>query len=154
VLAANPKLHGILFDRPAVVARAPAVLGQHGVTDRCTVKAGDFFEGLPSGANALVLKNVLHDWDDKRALDILIRCREAMNGNGRLLVIDRLMPTRAEAGTPVDPFLMDLDMLVGAGGCERTEAEFRTLLSKAGLALTAVTPTGALGLAIVEGQLA
>jgi hypothetical protein len=154
VLAANPQLHGILLDRPAVVAQAHAVLEQHGVADRCTVQAGDFFEAVPRGADALMLKNVLHDWNDLKAIDILIRCREAMSRNARLLVIDRLMPPRAEAGAQIDPFLIDLDMLVGAGGCERTEAEFGTLLSRAGLALTTITPTRALGLAIIEGRLA
>jgi hypothetical protein len=153
VLATNPSLRGILLDRPAVLAKAPAVLEQHGVVDRCAVRAGDFFEGVPSGADGLMLKNVVHDWDDNKTISLLARCREAMAKGGKLLVIDRLMPARAEAGMSVDPFLLDLEMLVGAGGCERTEAEFRVLLSKAGLALTTITPTEALGFAIIEARL-
>lgn len=152
ILVAHPHLRGVLFDRPSVVASARPVLEQHAVADRCACSAGDFFTEVPRGADAIMLKYIVHDWDDARAVSLLTGCRAAMPKGGRLLLIEHLMPQRAERGIPVDPFLLDLEMLVGAGGCERTESEFRALLSAAGLALVSVTPTNMSALSIIEAR--
>jgi hypothetical protein len=154
ILAAHPCLRGILYDRPPMVATAQPVLEQHAVADRCVCLPGDFFNQVPRGADAIMLKHIVHDWDDGRAVSLLTCCRRAMPDEGSLLVIEHPMPERVESGTAVDPFLLDLEMLVGAGGCERTENEFRALLSSAGLALVSVTPTAASALAIIEARLA
>ena len=124
--AAGPR--GRLFDRPAAVEAARAFLGE-----RASCVVGDFFEAVPAGADAYLLSRVLHDWDDDDALRILRVCREAMSAEARLLVVDAILPERA-----VDqPFAirMDLHMLLMLGARERTEAEFRDLLARAGFEL-------------------
>ncbi len=142
ILAANPKAQGVLFDLPNVLAAAPPLLEASGVAGRCELVAGDFFAGVPAGADAYLLKHVLHDWDDARATAILANCRRAMAPAARLLIVERVMPERAEAGRAVEAYLLDLEMLViTPGGRERTEAEFGALLSAAGLAITRIVPT-------------
>lgn len=140
VLAATPTLRGILFDLPHVVAGAGPVLERHGVADRCACTQGDFFQAVPSSADAILLKQVVHDWDDDRAVALLKQCRQALPADGTLLILERVMPEHAAPGL-VEPFLLDLEMLVGPGGRERTEPEFRTLLAAAGLTITSITPT-------------
>lgn len=141
VLAATPALHGILFDLPHVITSAEPVLQRHGVVDRCVCSPGDFFDSVPAGADAIMLKQVIHDWDDPQAVAVLTRCREAMPQQGSLLILDRLMPERAERGMAAESFLLDLEMLIGPGGRERTESEFSAILSQAGLTLASVHPT-------------
>jgi hypothetical protein len=153
ILAAHPQLQGILVDRSQVVAAARPVLEQHGVSDRCVCIPGDFFNAVPPGADVIMLKNVVHDWDDARALRLLACCREGMPEDGTLLIIERVLPERAEGGMPVDPFLADLEMMVGAGGRERTEDEYRALLSVTGLTLVSVTPA-AYAFSLIEARLA
>lgn len=140
VLAATPLLAGMLFDLPHVVAGAGPVLERHGVADRCVCTPGDFFATVPGGANAILLKQVVHDWDDDRAAVLLEQCRLALPAGGVILILERVMPERAEPGL-MEPFLLDLEMLVGPGGRERTEAEYHTLLGAAGLRITGITPT-------------
>jgi hypothetical protein len=140
VLAATPSLRGMLFDLPHVVAGAGPVLERHGVADRCMCTQGDFFEAVPSGADAILLKQVVHDWEDDRAIALLEQCRQALPAEGSLLILERVMPEHAAPGL-MEPFLLDLEMLVGPGGRERTQAEFRTLLAAAGLTITRITPT-------------
>ena len=141
ILAATPSLRGTLVDLPDVIAGAPAVLDRHGVADRCTLAPADFFVGIPAGADAILLKQVVHDWDDGDAVTLLTRCQQAMPADGVLLIVERVMPEKAEPGAAMYSFLLDLEMLVGPGGRERTEAEFRALLAASGLTLTGVTPT-------------
>jgi hypothetical protein len=83
VLAAHPAMHGVLFDQPAVVVRAPTVLQGAGVADRCEIVGGDFFVGVPADGDAYVLSQIIHDWEDARALQILSECRRAMRACGR-----------------------------------------------------------------------
>jgi hypothetical protein len=92
ILAAHPDVQGILFDQPHVIATAPPVLEAAGVADRCMVVGGDFFESVPAGADAYVLKYIIHDWDDERAMAILARCRAAMAPGTALLVIEQVLP--------------------------------------------------------------
>ena len=143
VLSATPALRGLLFDLPHVVAGAPPVLQHYGVADRCACLPGNFFEAVPKGADTIMLKQVVHDWDNARARELLICCREALPRDGVLLIIDRVMPERIEPGLNVEPFLLDLEMLVGPGGRERTYAEFADLLSVSGFQLAKVHQTTA-----------
>jgi hypothetical protein len=140
ILGAHPAARGILFDRPATVAGAGALLQGAGVGDRCAVVGGSFFEAVPAGGDLYVLKSVLHDWDDDRAAAILRTCRRAMGPAGRLLLIERVLPP---GNAPSPGRWMDLNMLVAAGGRERTEAEYRSLLAGAGFEATRVVPTTA-----------
>jgi hypothetical protein len=142
-LQAHPTLRGILFDLPHVVAGAAPVLASAGVAERCTVIGGSFFEAVPTGGDAYLLKYILHDWDDARAGTILRRCRDAMTSDAVLLLIEHVLPERLEAGVLAQRMTrLDLEMLVlTPGGRERTEAEFGALLEQAGFALLAVRPT-------------
>jgi len=133
----HPGLTGTVFDLPAGLASAAATLAEAGVADRCRLVPGDFFENLPGGADAYVLKQVLHDWDDERAAAILRNVRAAMPDGARVLVVDRMLPERVGPGD-VPTLLVDVLMLVVTGGRERTEAEFGDLLARAGLKLDRV----------------
>jgi hypothetical protein len=148
LLVAHPHMRGVVLDQPHVVAHAPAVLEEAGVADRAEVVAGSFFDAVPEGADAYVLKAILHDWDDAEALRILRRCRAAIPPHGVLLVVER------DLGAPnedPDAKLSDLNMMVGPGGRERTRDEFATLLADGGFALRAATPTP-IGLTVFEAQ--
>jgi hypothetical protein len=132
ILRGNPHLQGTLLELPDVAAGAGAVLAEAGVTDRCEVVAGDFFDGVPAGADCYILANVLHDWDDARAAEILAGCRRAVTGHGRVLIVERLIPDDPAQAVPV--LLSDINMLVlSPGGRERTNAEYAALLRAAGL---------------------
>ena len=139
VLAANPNLRGILFDQPHVVAGAKDLLERAGVADRCEVVGGSFFEAVPEGAYAYLLKSVIHDWDDAASIEILKKCRAATKNSGRLLLVERVV----RPGNEPDPAkFSDLNMLVELGGRERTAEEFGRLYSEAGFRLTEAIPTG------------
>ena len=149
ILKTNPILKGILFDRPAVVEGARALMQQEGVSDRCQSVDGDFFTAVPTGGDAYVLKYVIHDWDDERARKILSNCREAMRPDGRVLVVDVVLPT---GNTPFVGKLKDMVMLsVSPGGRERTKAEFQDLFSKAGFKLNRIIATNSI-VSIIEGM--
>lgn len=151
VLAAHPTLDGVLFDLPDVVARAPEVLRQKGVAQRCRIEEGSFFDRVPRG-DLYLMKQVLHDWDDNRAIAILACCRRHMPASARLLVIERNMPVRAEAGLARERFMTDLEMLVMTpGGRERTEADFRALFAAAGFRHARTVPSVSI-LSIFEAQ--
>jgi O-methyltransferase domain len=139
ILSVNPHLRGVLFDRPTVVAGAEEELSGAGVLDRCTVVSGDFFESVPEGGDAYLLSNVIHNWDDDHAVDILRTCRAAMADTACLLLAETVLP---EGVAPSPVKFLDLAMLVmTAGGRERTEAEFRALLDRAGFRLTRIVPS-------------
>ena len=142
VLAAFPTLHGIVFDLPSGLGGARPCLEAAGVAHRCEVAEGDFFHAVPAGADAYMLKNVIHDWDDERSVAILSNCRAAMPDHARLLLIHRLMPSRIEAVPAHQQMaMMDMNMLVMPGGRERTEAEFKALLADFGLPLERHRPS-------------
>jgi len=84
----------VVFDVADAVAGAHDTLAGAEVADRCRVEAGDFFESVPAGADGYVLKQILHDWDDEPAAVILRRCREAMEPDGRVLIVERMLPER------------------------------------------------------------
>jgi len=148
ILKANRKLKGVLFDLPSVIARAKQDrhVTAKGITARCTLESGDFFEAVPKGGDAYMMKRTLHDWDDERCAKILANCRAAMNGKGRALVVDSVI---LPGNGPDRRKLIDMQMLI-MGGRERTKREFATVFKKAGLKLTRVVPTKC-PLSIVEG---
>ncbi len=139
ILAANPRLQGVLFDVPAVVAGADKEISGAKVVDRCKVVSGDFFDSVPGGGDAYLLSNIIHDWDDHQAVRILSRCRAAMTDTSCMLLAEFVLP---DGRQPSISKLVDLEMLViTSGGRERTEAEHRTLLGRAGLRLTRIVPS-------------
>jgi O-methyltransferase/methyltransferase family protein len=141
ILSAHPGVEGILFDRPGVVERAAPRLRETGLGDRCQAIAGSFFEEVPGGADAYVMKWILHDWEDRDAQRILAACRRAMATGADLIVVERVAPERVRPGD-LELVLADLHMMVMNGGLERTESEFRELLAGAGFRLAAITDTG------------
>ena len=152
LLTAHRNARGVLFDLPNVVTGALAVLAASGVEARCDVVGGSFFDGLPSGADAYILRAILHDWDDDRAIAILANCRKAMTGDAILLIVERVLPEKAVRGSAADSYLLDLEMLVNTpGGRERTEEEFRTILTTAGFAAMRVVSTTT-ATSIIEGR--
>lgn len=133
-----PSVRATVFDLPHVVEEAKAKLAAHPHRDRISTAAGSFFEEVPK-ADAYIMKNIVHDWDDASCTKLLSRCRAAMEPGGRVLIVEAVV-----SDAPASTFakLLDLEMLaVTSGGRERTEAEYAALLRSAGLALTRVVPT-------------
>jgi hypothetical protein len=150
ILNRHEGLHGVLFDTAEGIAQAGDVLDAAGVSSRCAIRTGDFFDSVPGEAEVLVLKSVLHDWDDQRATTILRNCREVLPEHGRLLVVEPILPDVVpDAASPV-VYLSDLNMLVNLGGRERTRAEFDALLDGSGFAVADVTPLPPSGFALIE----
>jgi ubiquinone/menaquinone biosynthesis C-methylase UbiE len=143
ILQAHPSMHGAIFDLPRCAEGARAHLADVGVGERAEFTAGNFFESVPGGADAIIMKSILHDWTDERCTVILTNCRRALPRDGRLLVVERLMPEELEV-TPEhrSVTLSDLNMLRGPGGCERTEGEYRALLEASGFRMTRALPAG------------
>ena len=131
-------LAGVVFDQAHVVADAPERLRAAGVDDRCRVVSGSFFEAVPGGPDAYVLKYIIHDWEEVDAVAILRTCRNAIVETGTLVLVERVI---AGPNTGADTAFSDLNMLVGPGGRERTAEEYAALLATAGFRLTAVVPT-------------
>jgi orsellinic acid C2-O-methyltransferase len=152
ILQANPKLRGVVFDLPHVAERAKENVMAAGMSDRCELVAGSFFERVVPGADAYLLKHVIHDWNDKQAAAILKNCREAMPEHGKLLIVEGVYPARidqslAGRGAAAN----DVNMLVSTGGRQRSEDEFRELFAAAGMRLTRVVPTSA-RVCVIEGE--
>lgn len=145
VLRKAPDLRGVLFDEEHVLAQHR--LGEARAADRSDTRSGDFFREVPSGADAYVLKRILHDWDDETSTRILSRCREVLAPDGRVLVIDAVIPPGNE---PHPGKTLDMLLMTSLPGKERTAAEFERVFGDAGLSVTRVIPTGT-PLSIVEG---
>ena len=138
ILSACPRMRGVLFDLPHVIAEAGPLLDAAGVRDRCETSTGDFFRSVPEGGDAYVMKWIIHDWDDEKSTAILKNIRRAMDEKGKLLLIEMVVP---EGNQPDLSKFLDLDMMVMTGGRERTEAEFNSLLAASGFKLTRVVRT-------------
>ncbi|MGP0051396.1 MAG: methyltransferase [Solirubrobacteraceae bacterium] len=144
LLDANPGMRGTLFELPHTAEQARGLLAQRGLADRCEVVAGDVFaDPLPVGADAYLLKHVIHDFDDARAVEILRACRRAMAPSSRTLIIETVHPDRVQP----DPLHVrmsgsDLNMLVQLGGRERTQGDFRRLIEAAGMTLQGARRVG------------
>lgn len=151
LLKVNPQLRGVVFDRPHAAERARAQIAGSALADRCEATGGDFFKDVPPGADAYILKHVIHDWDDERAAAILRTCRRAMPDSGRVLIVEGVYPLRidqslASRGAAAN----DVNMLVNTGGRQRSEAEFRALYATADFELTRIVPT-AMRVGVIEG---
>jgi orsellinic acid C2-O-methyltransferase len=152
ILAANPRLQGVVFDLPHVADRARTRLATTGIGDRYTVAGGDFFREVPGGGDAYLLKHVIHDWDDAQARAILATCRKAMRPDAKLLIIEGVYPPRIDQSElSRGAAANDVNMLVCTGGRQRSADEFRALCAGAGFALSRIVPTPA-RVSIIEGR--
>ena len=151
VLARFPKVRTTLFDLPQVVERAKPVLDAGPFKGRIEAVGGDFLAGVPAGADAYVMKSIIHDWSDAHCVTLLANCRKAMRAGGRVLIVEGIVSSLPQS---IPTKLLDLEMLVMThGGRERTEGEFAALLQKAELKLTKVVPTES-GMAVIEAHAA
>jgi hypothetical protein len=143
MLGANPEARGTLFDRRPAIEDARVRMDEAGLAHRCDFVTGDFFSSVPQGADSYVLKSVIHDWDDAKAGLILRNCRAAMGARATLLLVERIVPPRIDASPSHRAIARaDLNMLVGPGGRERTESDYRDLLTAAGLRIERVVAAG------------
>jgi hypothetical protein len=147
ILRRHPELRGVLFDSPQVVDGARDLITGSDVADRCEVLGGDFFASVPAGADAHILKWIIHDWNDDQSVAILKNSHRALAENGKLILVEAVVPAGPE---PHFSKFIDLNMLVMTGGRERTEAEFRDLYEQAGFRLTRVVPTES-PFSVIEG---
>lgn len=139
-LEKHRELRGILFDMPSVIERSRPNIERAGLAGRCQCIAGSFFESVPPGADAYMLRHIIHDWDDHESITILRNCRTAIGTNpaGRVLIVETVIPPGNE---PMFGKLLDLNMLVIPGGLERTETEYRELFAASGWRLNRIVPT-------------
>lgn len=137
-LQSYPHLRGILFDQPAAVADAPALLSSVGVADRCEIRTGSAFESVPPGGDVYVMSRVLHDWPDEKAVVLLANCRKAMAVGDVLLLVEGVLPL---ADVSSSRLWLDLVMMVMTGRSERTEVEWRDPLEQGGFSLISVLPS-------------
>jgi hypothetical protein len=149
VLKQYPQMRGILYDLPGVIGRAKANLQAAGLDARCQAIGGSFFESMPTGADAYLMRHIIHDWDDEKALTILRNIHRAMRPGGKLLLVEGVVPPGNE---PSFTKLLDLTMLVIPGGKERTELEYRQLFEAGGFRLSRIVPTRA-EVSVIEGEL-
>jgi hypothetical protein len=150
ILAAAPASRGVLYDLPPVVANAPSLLRGQGVADRVVIAEGSFFDSVPGDGDAYVLKNIIHDWPDQKAVQILRNVRAAAGPRATVLLVEFVIPkhNRDFPGKWVD-----LEMMLNLGARERTAAEYRDLLSQAGFRMTRVVQTAS-PLSVVEAKTA
>lgn len=134
-LNTNSHMHGVLYELPDVIAK---VKTSSQLPDRCTLVSGDFFQSIPKGGDAYLLKSILHDWSDQDALRILQKCHEAMGNSSKLLIVEPIM---SSSNARDHAKIMDVYMMVITGGRERTALDFNQLLQQAGFALESITPT-------------
>jgi hypothetical protein len=147
VLGKHKRMRGVLFDLPHVTAGATATFTRTGIISRVRIESGDFFKELPLGADVIMMKHIVHDWDDDSATRILQTCHRALGERGKVLIVDPVVPPR---NMPHYGKLLDLEMLVlTPRGRERTKAEFAKLLRGAGFRLSRVISTES-PLSIVE----
>ena len=147
ILTRNPNMRGILFDSAAVVEGAKPKIAESAIADRCEVIAGDFFQSVPSRGDAIIMKWIIHDWNDEQSVSIMKNCYRALPDNGKLILVEAVVPPGNEMHFAK---FIDLNMLVMTGGRERTEEEFRRLYESAGFRLTKVVPTES-PFSVIEG---
>ena len=152
ILRAYPEMKGILFDIESVVEGAKCRVCDLKMEHRCETIAGDFFQGLPAGADAYYFQHIIHDWPDDKALVILRNCARALQGRngGKLLVVDSILPERPQPGFTA---LLDIEMLLMPGGRERTEKELRELFAQAGFEIKRIVPLPPGENFLIEAQL-
>ena len=148
VLQRYPKLRGLLFELGHVAARARESLKAYDLEGRYSVIEGNFFDSVPGGADTYLFRHIIHDWTDEQSVQILNNCRKVIPNNGRLLIVEAVVPTGNASSLAKD---FDMVMMVFPGGIERTEEEYRFLLEQAGFRLSSITPTTSL-VSVVEGR--
>ena len=146
-LRANPTMRGIVAELPETARRVGAIVEDSELADRMTAVECDFFEEVPAGSDAYLLSHVLHDWSDERCVRILRNCRKAMGTDGRLLIVEAVIPTGNAFSVSK---LLDLEVLLMGGGRERSEEEFRWLLEESGFRLSRILPSDG-DVSIIEG---
>ena len=147
ILIANPLMKGVVTDIPSVIQTAGKMIQARGIADRCQAVECDFFKKIPSGSDAYLMSNILHDWSDEQCKIILKNCHKAMKSESKLLVVEMVVPL---GNQPSIAKLLDLEMLVTTGGCERTEKEFKTLLESSGFKLSRTIATKE-SICVIEG---
>ena len=148
VLERYPQVHGMLFDLPNVIEGAQAAIRKSAAAERCETATGDFFQMVPTGADAYMMKHIIHDWDEEQSATILRNCHRAMASTGRLLVVEMVIPAGNE---PFAGKWLDLQMMAIPGGRERTADEFRSLFATAGFEITRIVGTAA-AVSVIEGR--
>lgn len=147
ILTVNPMMKGIVADTFSVIQETNKMIQARCMEDRCQTVECDFFEDIPSGSDAYLMSNILHDWSDEQCRIILTNCGHAMKKESRLLVIEMIIPPGNE---PSVSKLLDLEMFVMTGGRERTDVEFKDLFESSGLKLSRIIPTKE-NICIIEG---
>lgn len=141
ILQARPAACGVLFDRPHAIEQGRQYLERAALAHRCECIAGDFFEAVPGGGDAYVLKSIIHNWNDAQSTIILGHCRRVMPAGAKLLLVELIMPERLGASAADQECVRsDLQMLLATDAQERTEAEYRALLAAAGFQVTTIVP--------------
>ncbi len=142
ILREHPEMRGMVYDMEPVVAGARTAPCSQDVLDRCEFIAGDFFQSVPAGADAIIMKHIIHDWDAEKAVQILKNCRAALSGKpgAKVLLVESVL---MRDNQPNLGKFIDLEMFMFVGGRERTEEQFRDLLAASGLRLNRVIPTEA-----------
>lgn len=148
ILKKYPLMRGILFDLPQVIERARPNFVAAGLGDRCQLVAGNFFESVPKGADACLMRHIIHDWDDAKSIQILKNCHAALPQDGKLLLVESVIPAGNE---PCFAKFLDLAMMLIPGGKERTEIEYRQLYEASGFSLELVVATAS-EINVVEGR--
>ena len=143
----TPGAKGVVFDAPQVAAGATKAIEAAGMQDRCRAEGGNFFESVTAGGDLIVMKHIIHDWNDAKATRILKSCRAAIKPAGTLVLVELVVPP---GFAPHMSHVLDLEMMVICDGKERTEAEYRDLLAGAGFRLTRVIPTEGAPYSLVE----
>jgi hypothetical protein len=149
ILTANPNLKGILFDLPRVIQDAKQYIAATGLTERCQLIGGSFLDSIPRGGDTYLLKSTIHMFENEPAIKILKNCREVMPINGKLLLLEMVIPPKDE---PSVSKILDLQMLIQIGGCERTKEEYQALLEAAGFQLNRIVSTHS-PMSIIEATL-
>ena len=147
ILSKYPQMQGILFDLPHVIERARPNLEAANLMNRCQLLDGDFFQSVPAGADAYVMRHIIHDWDDEKSLQILRNCHTVMSPDSKLLLVESVIPP---GNGPFMGKFLDLTMMLIPGGKERTEDEYQELYDKAGFDLNTIVPTGT-EVSVIEG---
>ncbi len=148
ILKETPQAQGVVFDLPATAEKASERIAQENLSARCQAVGGDFFESVPAAGDAYILKTIIHDWDEERAIKILKNVHRAMKDDGKLLLIETVISE--DSGQPFAK-LCDLHMMIMTGGRERTASEYAKLFEKAGFKLTGVVSTDLL-VSVIEGE--
>lgn len=142
ILQVHPKAQGLLVDLPHAVPGAVERIEKLGLGERCQALSEDFFQSVAPGGDAYLLKTILHDWGDKDCMSLLRNCRKSIKPDGSLIVVERVMPDLMQSSALHRSVArMDLTMMLGFGGHERTQSEYRALLERAGFTLVNISAT-------------